>query len=54
MQYPIKATHNVESQKLPPPLKEYICFQTDRRSVWKVQWAKSIALTNVVDKITSI
>ena len=50
LQCPIKSTFNMKSQKIPPPGKDYVCFQTDVRSARTAQYAKPRAFTKVVDK----
>ena len=37
------------NKKLPPPRKEYLCFQTDGKTSWSEQCAKSSTLTKAID-----
>ena len=50
LQCPIKSTTNMKSHKIPPPGKDYVCFQTDGRSARTAHYAKPRAFTKVVDK----
>ena len=51
LQFQHNNTTHMLDQKLPPHVREYLCFQMDGKNFWSVQCVKSRSFTKVVDLI---
>ena len=54
LQFQHNITNHMKLQKIPPSGKEYICFQTDRKTAWKAHCTQSRAWTKVFDSMIYI